>query len=174
MKKSLLLTAVATLALTSSLVAKPNMEKSPEGMKKLSAMAGEMGPYFRGKKEVFPKDYFLVSQNLPYLVGAALFHPNSDTLNLKPEQLKKLQEMKTTIVPVSAKLAKEVKTLELQLAKEIVVDKKDPKELAPLVDKISKIKTDMTKAHLDCIHTVQNLLTAEQFDTLIKLVSHKK
>lgn len=174
MTKRLLLTAITTIALTSTLSAKPNMEKSPEGMKKLAAMAGEMGPYFRGAKEVFPKDYFLVSQNLPYLVGTALFHPKSDTLNLKPEQLKKLQEMKTTIVPVSAKLAKEVKALELQLAKEIVVDKKDPKELAPLVEKIANIKTTMTKAHLDCIHTVQGLLSAEQFDTLIKLASHKK
>jgi hypothetical protein len=174
MTKNILLVAITTLALGSSLVAKPNMEKSPEGMKKLAAMAGEMGPYFRGAKEVFPKDYFLVSQNLPFLVGAALFHPQSDTLKLSKEQLQKLGEMKKTIVPVSAKLAKEVKALELELAKGIVVEKKSPEELAPLVDKIAKIKSDMTKAHLDCIHTVQGLLSAEQFDTLIKLVSHKK
>ena len=149
MKKSIILTAVVTLALTSTLVAKPNMEKNPEGMKKLAAMAGEKGPFYRAQKETFPKDYFLVSQNLPFLVGAALFHPQSDTLKLSKEQLQELAKMKKTIVPVSAKLAKEVKTLELQLAKKIVEDKKDPKELAPLVEKIAKIKTDMTKAHLD-------------------------
>ncbi len=174
MTKKIILTTITTLALSSTLMAKPNMEKTPEGMKKLSAMAGEVGPYFRGKKEVFPKDYFLVSQNLPYLVGTALFHPQSDTLKLSKEQLAKFVEMKKTIVPVSAKLAKEAKTLELELAKAIVVEKKDPKSLDGLVDKIAKIKTDMTKAHLDCIHTVQGLLSAEQFDTLIKLASHKK
>jgi hypothetical protein len=168
------LALIAIIALSSSLMAKPNMEKTPEGMKKLSAMAGEVGPYFRGTKEAFPKDYFLVSHNLPYLVGAALFHPQSDTLNLKPEQLKKLQQMKKTIVPVSAKLAKEVKALELELANYIVVDKKSPESQYELVEKIAKIKTDMTKAHLSCIHDVQQLLSPEQFDTLIKLVSHKK
>ena len=174
MIKTILTTGIVTLALSTTLVAKPNMQKSPEGIKKLADLAGEKGPYFRGQKEAFPKDYFLVSQNLPFLVGAALFHPDSDTLKLSKEQLQKLGEMKKTIVPVSAKLAKEVKALELELAQKSVVEKKDPKELATLVDDIAKIKSDMTKAHLDCIHTVQGLLSAEQFDTLIKLVSHKK
>jgi hypothetical protein len=173
MTKKLILTAITALTLSSTLVAKPNMEKSPEGMKKLQAMAGDMGPYFRGKKEAFPKDYFLVSKNLPFLVGAALFHPQSDTLNLTPEQLKKFGAMKKSIVPAAAKLAKEVKALELELAKSIVVDKKTPEELKELVQKIAKIKTDMTNAHLNCIHDVQQLLSAEQFNTLIKLVSHK-
>jgi len=174
MTKKIILTTLVSAILSTTLMAKPNMEKRPEGMKKLSAMAGEVGPYFRGKKEVFPKDYFLVEKNLPYLVGAALFHPQSDTLNLSKEQLTKFVEMKKTIVPVSAKLAKKVKIMELELANSIVVEKKDPKSLHKLVDEIAKVKSDMTKAHLDCIHTVQGLLSSEQFDTLIKLVSHKK
>jgi hypothetical protein len=70
-------------------------------------------------------------------------------------------------------MAKEVKAMELELAKEIVVDKKSPESLNDLVDKIAKAKADMTKAHLNCIHDVQQLLSAEQFNTLIKLVSHK-
>ncbi len=173
MKKLLLTTALA-FTLSSTLMADANMQKNPEGMKKLASMAGEVGPYFRGKKEAFPKDYFLVSHNLPYLVGAALFHPQSDTLKLSKEQLGKLGHMKKTIVPVSAKLAKEVKAMELELAKAIVVDKKSPESLSELVDKIAKVKSDMTKAHLKCIHDVQQLLSPEQFNTLIKLVSHKK
>jgi hypothetical protein len=32
------------------------MEKNPEGMKKLAAMAGEKSPYYRAAKEDFPKD----------------------------------------------------------------------------------------------------------------------
>jgi galactose-1-phosphate uridylyltransferase len=172
--KKLTISTLLLVAISSSLMAKANMEKNPEGMKKLQAMAGEMGPYYRHKKEAFPKDYFLVGNNLPFLVGAALFHPQSDTLNLKPEQLKKLAEMKKTIVPVSAKLAKEVKAMEMELVKGIVEDKKTPDELAPLVDKIAKAKANMTKAHLSCIHDVQKLLSDEQFSTLLKLVSHKK
>jgi len=173
MRKNILLSTLASIAFSSLLMAQPNMQKSPEGMKKLSTMAGELSPYFRGKKESFPKDYFLVSKNLPYLVGVALFHPHSDTLNLSKEQLDKLVEMKKTIVPVSAKLAKEVKTLELKLANAIVVEKQDPTTLHPLVEKIASIKVKMTNAHLACIHTVQGLLSAEQFDRLIQLASKR-
>jgi len=174
MRKKIILTTLVSIALSSTLVAKPNMEKSPEGIKKLAAMAGDKGPYYRAKKEVFPKDYFLVSQNLPFLVGAALFHPQSDTLNLSKEQLQKFAHMKKTIVPVSAKLAKEVKAMELQLAKSIVEDDKSPESLNELVDKIAKTKADMTKAHLKCIADVKKILSKEQFQTLIKLVSNKK
>ena len=174
MTKKIILATVATVALTSALVAKPNMEKNPENVKKLAAMGGEMSPYYRGGKEAFPKDYFLVDRNLPFLVGTALFHPQSDSLNLSPEQIQKLVEMKNTIVPASAKMAKEVKAMELELAKEIIVEKKSPESLNDLVDKIAKAKADMTKAHLKCIHDVQQLLTPEQFDKLIQLVSNKK
>ncbi len=173
MKKGILLATALVMALSTSSMAKPNMEKNPEGMKKLQAMAGEMSPYYRAKKEVFPKDYFLVSQNLPFLVGTALFHPDSDKLNLTKEQLAKLAEMKKTIVPVSAKMAKEVKAMELELAKAIIDERKTPESQKELVEKIAAAKTKMTMAHLDCIHTVQNLLSKEQFATLLKLASHK-
>ena len=174
MNKKIMITALTVIALSTSLVAKPNMEKNPEGMKKLSSMAGEMSPFYRTAKEDFPKDYFLVSNNLPFLVGTALFHPNGDSLKLSKEQLAKLGEMKKTIVPVSAKLAKEVKALEMELAKAIVDEKKDPKTQGGLVDKIATAKANMTKAHLSCIHDVQKLLSDEQFATLLKLASHKK
>ena len=173
MKNKMMITAALLMGLTTFGMAKANMEKSPEGMKKLAAMAGDMSPYYRVQKEDFPKDYFLVSQNLPFLVGTALFHPNSDTLKLSKEQLTKLAEMKKTIVPISAKMAKEVKVMELELAKAIVAERKDPKTQKALVEKISDAKENMTMAHLDCIHTVQNLLSKEQFEILLKLASHK-
>jgi hypothetical protein len=169
-------TVVATLAvaLISSLMAKPNLEMNPENLKKLAQMAGEKSPYYRAEKENFPKDYFLVSQNLPFLVGAALFHPESDKLKLTKEQLDKLVNMKKTIVPVSAKMAKRVKALELELAKNILEKNVTPESQAKLVDEIAKLKADMTKAHLSCIDTVKKLLSPEQFKTLLELVSNKK
>lgn len=173
MKNKIVITAALMIGLTTFGIAKANMEKSPEGMKKLAAMAGEMSPYYRAAKEDFPKGYFLVSQNLPFLVGTALFHPNSDTLNLSKMQLEKLVEMKKTVVPVSAKMAKEVKAMELELAKAVLMDRKDPKMEKGLVEKIAEAKEKMTMAHLDCIHTVQNLLSKEQFEILLKLASHK-
>ena len=172
--KKVVVSALAVL-LTSTLMAKPNLQKDPEGMKKLAQMAGEISPYYRAKKEDFPKDYFLVSQNLPFLVGTALFHPNSDKLNLTKEQLDKLVEMKKTIVPQSAKMAKKVKAMELELAKNIVEGNATPESQYKLVDEIAKAKADMTKAHLECINNVKKILTPEQFNTLIDLASpHKK
>jgi len=172
--RKIALATVSSLVLASILVAKPNMQKDPEGIKKLAQMAGETSPYYRAKKEAFPKDYFLVSQNLPFLVGVALFHPQSDELNLTKEQLSKLAEMKKTIVPISAKRAKEVKEMELKLAKAILEEKKEPKSLYNLVDEIAKKKADMTKAHLECIHSVQNILTNTQFKKLLELASSKR
>jgi hypothetical protein len=173
MKKQMIVITALVVSISTLGVAKPNMEKTPEGVQKLAKMAGDMSPYYRVKKEDFPKDYFLVSQNLPFLVGTALFHPNSDTLNLSKAQLEKLIEMKKTVVPVSAKMAKEVKAMELELAKAVVIDRKDPKMQKGLVEKIAEAKEKMTMAHLDCIHTVQNLLSKEQFEILLKLASHK-
>jgi len=172
MKKTVITTLVA-LGLTSTLFAKPYMQKTPQMAKKVKEIMGETSPYYRAQKEDFPKDYFLVNQNLPFMVGVILFHPQGDKLNLTKEQLAKFKEMKKTIVPQSMKLAKKVKTLELKLTKEIIEEGKDPKELYPLVDEIAKLRADLTKAHLNCIHQVQSILSKEQFKTLLELIKSK-
>jgi cytochrome c551/c552 len=171
MKKITLLTTL-TLTLTTSLFAQPNMQMG-EGAKKLAKMAGEKSPYYRASKEAFPKDYFMVNQNLPFLVGVSLFHPNSDQLKLSKEQLDKLVKMKNTTVPAAAKIAKEIKGMELQLAKAMIEENKEPKTQYELVEKISKLRTDLTKAHLDCIYNIQKVLSPEQFKTLITLATQK-
>jgi mono/diheme cytochrome c family protein len=171
-KKILLLTGLS-VALSSLLMADANM-KMGEGAKKLAQMAGEKSPYYRSSKESFPKDYFMVNQNLPFLVGVSLFHPNSDTLKLSEEQLQKLVEMKNSTVLAAAKVAKQIKVLESKLAKAMIEEHKEPKSQFELVDKISKLRTDLTKAHLKCIYDIQKVLSPEQFKTLISLASQKK
>jgi cytochrome c len=171
--KKLVLITTLSLGLMTSLMAEPNM-KMGEGAKKLAQMAGEKSPYYRADKEAFPKDYFMVNQNLPFLVGVSLFHPQSDKLNLSKEQLDKLVKMKNTTVPAAAKIAKEIKTMELQLAKAMIEEHKEPKSQFELVEKISKLRTNLTKAHLQCIYDIQNVLSAEQFKTLITLATMKK
>ena len=170
MKKQIIMTGLA-LMLSANAMADANLQKNPENIKKLQQAAGEKSPYYRATKEVFPKDYFLVSQNLPFLVGVSLFHPNSDTLKLDKKQLEAIVEMKKTTVPVSVKMAKQIKTMELELAKASLEEKKDPQSLNELVEKISKARTDLTKAHLACIHKIQNILSDEQYATLLKLAS---
>lgn len=170
MKKQLLVLTGLALALNGNLMAAANLQKGPEA-KKLAKMAGEKSPFYRTAKESFPKDYFLVSQNLPFLVGISLFHPNSDTLNLDKKQLAAIIESKNTTVPVAVKVAKQIKAMEFELAKASLDEKKNPKSLHELIEKISKARTDLTKAHLACIHNIQTILSDEQYATLLKLAS---
>ena len=172
MRKQIMIITGLALLLSGNAMADANLEKNPENVKKLQKAAGEKSPYYRAKKEVFPKDYFLVSQNLPFLVGVTLFHPNSDTLKLEKKQLDALVEMKNTTVPAAVKMAKKIKTMELELAKATLEDKKEPKSLYELVEKISTARAELTKAHLACIHKVQSILSDEQYATLLKLASN--
>ena len=172
MIKNLTLFTTLSVLLSSTLLAQPNMQKG-EGAKKLAQMAGEKSPYYRAKKETFPKDYFMINQNLPFLVGVSLFHPNSDQLKLSQEQLDQLVKMKNTTVPAAAKVAKEIKAMELELAKAMIEEHKTPQSQYVLVDKIAKLRTDLTKAHLKCIYDIQKVLSPEQFKTLIQLATMK-
>ena len=173
MTKKIMIITGLLVALTANITASPNLEK-PKGPSKLMKMAGEKSPYYRAQKESFPKDYFLVSHNLPFLVGISLFHPNSDTLKLDKEQLASIVKSKDTTVPVAAKIAKQIKTMELELANAILEEKKTPESLTELVAKISKARTDLTLAHLDCIHNIQQLLSEEQYKQLLVLASTVK
>ncbi len=55
--------------------------------------------------------------------------------------------MKKTVVPISVKITKEVKAMELELAKVVLIDRKDPKIQKGLVEKIADAKEKMTMAH---------------------------
>ena len=172
MKKVVSILVISMTLGMSSLFAAPNLEMG-DGAKKLAEMAGEMSPYYRAKKEDFPKDYFLVNQNLPFLVGASLYHPNSDTLKLDKGQLEIMIKLRDKTVPAAAKVSKEIKALEMELASSILEKKEDPKKLGELVNKISSLRTALTKAHLECIYDVQQALSAEQYAQLLKLASSK-
>lgn len=149
---------VTSLALATVLMAKPNV---PIGdMKtKLAKMAGEKGVF--AKYEVFPKDYFLISKNLPWLVGLTLHHPMSSTLGLSNEQIKKIKKIKATTIPTVIKAAKEIKTLELALSK-MIDDGATDLQLNEAIDKIGALKIALTKKHLVCIKTTREILSEEQ------------
>lgn len=172
MKKNIMIIVGLALVLSGNVMADANLEKNPESIKKLQKVAGERSPYYRNAKESFPKDYFLVNQNLPFLVGVALFHPKGDTLKLDKKQLEAIVKSKDTTVPVAVKMAKQIKMMEMELAKASIEEQKNPKDLEALVDKISKARTDLTRAHLACIYNIQQILSKEQYATLLNLASN--
>ena len=160
-----------SVGVASSLMAKPNV---PMGnfKAKLAAVAGAPGMFVTGK-EIFPKDYFLIPKNLPFLAGLTLHHPQSSTLGLSKKQIEAIQKIAKATVPKVLKKAKDIKMLELKLAQNIAIDTNTPESQYEIVDAISKLRTDLTKAHLKCIHDVRAILTKEQYQKLLKYATRK-
>ena len=69
--------------------------------------------------------------------------------------------------------SKRYKMLELQLAKNIAIDSNTPKSQYEIVDAISKLRTELTKAHLECINNVRAVLTKEQYKKLLVYARNK-
>ena len=143
---------------------------SDDFTKKLKEAAGKQGQFVVGK-DIFPKSYFLVHQNLPFLAGLSLHHPKSSTLGLSQEQIKALQEIKKNTVPLVIKKAQEIKKLELELAQNVAIDTSTPESQYEIVDKIAKLRTELTKAHLKCINEVRAVLSKEQYKKLVVYAS---
>lgn len=163
------LLAITVLFSSISYAEEPNKTRT-EFKEKLAKMAGDLGPFARA--EDFPKSYFLVPQNLPFMVGLALHHPKSKSLKLTDEQKKGINKIKKTTVPVVAKAGKKIKEKELALATAFI-DGASVTDMEKLVDEISVLRTDLTKKHLVCIDQVRTILTSDQFKTLQNYASKK-
>ena len=174
MKK--IVTIALALGLTTALMADANIPMDKKAMKaKMTEMAGETSKF--NKHENFPKDYFLIPKNLPFALGLVLHHPQSSTLGLSKEQIAKLVAMKKEKKPVILKEAKAIKALELSLVKMLETNEgnrtKVTDEMSKLVDEIAQKKAGLTKAHLQCIIDVQNVLTKEQREKVDAYVGKK-
>jgi len=163
MKK--IITLTLALGLTTLLMAEANVPLDKKAMKaKVAKIAGETSPF--NNNENFPKDYFLIPKNLPYALGLVLHHPQSSTIGLSKEQIATLVKMKQDKKPAIIKTAKAVKNLELKLLELLESNEgnqtKVSDEMSKLVDEIAGKKAELTKAHLQCVIDVQNVLTKEQ------------
>jgi len=131
---------------------------------KMADKAGPLGPFTQ--QENFPKSYFLIHENLPFMVGLTLFHPMSKTLNLTEQQKSKLQEILKTTMPVVLKKAKEIKQLELALADDFI-NRATPEDMEKQVDAIGKLRIALSKKMVHCMDKVRKILTQQQFEILL-------
>ena len=157
----------SSLLIASSLFAKAVLAPPVEDFVKLEKMAGDPGPFMG--KESFPKGYFLIPKNLPYLIGLALYHPASSNLNLTQKQIDALVKYKDAATPKLAKKGLKIKNLELEIVQGIALshNKAKASDFFDKVDEIAKLKTELTKAHLKCIEHVKAILTDEQYEELL-------
>jgi len=165
MKKITLI--LAAILFTSSLSAKPVLPPPVEDFVKLEKMAGDAGPFTT--KENFPKGYFLIPKNLPFLIGLALYHSASSNLELTQKQIDALVKYKNSATPKLAKKGLKIKMLELEIVQGIALEHNGAKasDFFDKVDEIAKLKAELTKAHLSCIEKVKDILTKEQYEELL-------
>jgi len=162
-----------TILISTSLIfvantfAKPNLPPPIQDVVKLEKMAGDPGPFTT--KDNFPKDYFLIAKNLPFLIGLALYHPASSNLELSQKQIDALKKIKKTTTPKVAKAGLVIKRLELEVVNDIALKHNDLKAetLYAKIDKIAKLQAELTKSHLKCIEKVKSILTDEQYEELL-------
>ncbi len=163
--KKVVVCALLVLGLGVEGFASPVLEKG-DFASKLKKASGKQGQFVVGKDN-FPKSYFLVPQNLPFLVGLSIYHPKSSTLGLSKEQIKKIEDVRDSTVPAILKKARKIKDMELKLAQNIAIDTNTAESQYDLVDEISKLRTELTKAHLSCITHMREILSKEQYKKLL-------
>ncbi|PIE03816.1 MAG: hypothetical protein CSA81_00350 [Acidobacteria bacterium] len=166
MKKFFL--TLIVLFVSTNMVAAEQQFSAKQHMKQLKEAATEIGPY--AAYDRWPKDYFLIPQNLPFMVGLSLYKPGHETIGYSEQQKAEIHKIRSETVPQVIKIAKKIKKMELDLANKLVVEKVPPKDLYYLVDKIAALRAKLTKAHLDCIYSIQQVVTDDaQYARLVEL-----
>ena len=159
--------AALTLLLSTSALAKPNLPPPVEDVVKMEKAVGPAGAFTT--KENFPKDYFLIPKNLPYLVGMTLHDPSSSNLELSKEQIDAILKIKKELMAIAIEKALKVKKLELEVVDKIAIKHQGVKatDLYATIDEIAKLKAELTKNHLDCIEKIKAILTPKQFEEML-------
>lgn len=130
--------------------------------------AGPVGP-FAGSED-FPKSYFLIPKNLPFLVLMTLSHPIGEKLNLTDAQKELIMAEKETTVPRVVQDGLQAKKLELEML-ERIGKFEDVKNLEPLVREIADLKIALTLEHLRCIDVVRGILGKEKYSKLVEMAT---
>ena len=111
---------------------------------------------------------FLVAGKMPHLTGILKQHWDDPDLKLTPEQKAVLLKIRKNTMSAVMGLAEELDQLESSLAEQAMAAT-PPDQLAPLVDKISDLKTEATMVHLRCIHDTMEILDDRQLATLLDM-----
>ena len=111
---------------------------------------------------------FLVAGKMPHLTGILKQHWDDPDLNLTVEQKAVLLEIRKSTMSAVMSLAEELDQLESSLAEQ-AMDAIPPDQLAPLVDKISDLKTEATMVHLRCIYDTMEILDDRQLASVLEM-----
>ena len=111
---------------------------------------------------------FLVDGKMPHLTGILKQHWDDPDLKLTPEQKVVLLLIRKNTMSAVMGLAGELDQLESSLAEQAMAGT-PPDQLAPLVDKISDLKTEATMTHLRCLHDTMEILDDRQLAIVLDM-----
>jgi len=111
---------------------------------------------------------FLINGVMPHYTKDIKMNWDNKELALSDSQKDKLLVVRQDTMQSVMSLKKEIAPLEKEVASKIKAGS-TPQELMPLVEKIAKLKSAATKAHLNCLYRTQNILSKVQLNVLNNL-----
>lgn len=124
---------------------------------------------------LWAKDFSRVNEmiNLPHPVKVIM--PNMEKLEISKKQKEKLnKEMLGYYPEIIQGLMNKVSKLENEIKNDILIDKKTKAQLSSKIDKLEKIKREITDIHIDALNTLADILSTKQFAKSLKMIQPKK
>ena len=111
---------------------------------------------------------FLITTGLPHLTKVVKQEWDNPTLNLTDEQKTRLLIVREETIAGVKNLGPQITELHKQVTEEIFLGK-TPDELSSIIKSISKLKTEATMIHLNCIYNTREILNEQQREFLSTL-----
>jgi len=111
---------------------------------------------------------FLITTGLPHLTKVVKQEWDNPTLDLTDEQKTKLLIIREETIAGVKNIGPQITELHKQVTEEIFLGK-TPDELSSVIKNISKLKTEATMIHLNCIFNTKEILDEQQLEILSTL-----
>ncbi len=108
---------------------------------------------------------FLITGKMPHYTKMVMQKWNDPELALTQTQKAALERVRKETMSAIAQIKPQLSKLEREIAEKILRGEK-PQTLKAAVEKVAKLKTKATMAHLKCIHDTQKILTPTQLSYL--------
>ncbi len=115
------------------------------------------------KKNISP--FLITGKEMPHLTKILKMNWENKELNLSEKQKKKLLVIRKVTMDGVMELKPQISKLETKI-KMLITEGTNPQKLYPMVQKLSKLKAEATKIHINCIFNTKNILTIQQLKIL--------
>ncbi|MBT8349028.1 MAG: hypothetical protein HKP62_06260 [Sulfurovum sp.] len=117
---------------------------------------------------------FLINKEaLPHMTKLLVKHWDKEALGLSDEQKKKLLVIRQHTIGEVQKAKRKIDTLETEIMEALFMDDESPKNLENNVDQLAKLKSSVTKVHIQCIFKTLEILDEEQVEFLLPFWEYK-